>query len=324
LNSGRFQILSLDGGGIKGLFSAAVLAAIEEDCGTPITDHFDLITGTSTGGIIAIALGMGMSPREIVEFYLTYGPRIFPQWLGLKRAQHFAYRKYSPQNLITALRSCFGNKRFGESAKRLVIPSYSMGEDQVYLFRTPHHPKLRRDYKVFAWQVAAATSSAPTFFPCFKGVDGVRLIDGGVWANNPVMAGIVEAYRFLDVPLESIAVVSIGTTDETKARSQHLDNGGLIRWVVSKAATEIVLRSQSIAANNHAKLLLGEGNVERLNPTVPDGVFTLDGSQKADQLIGKAAFYSRLFTPVYTEKFSQHMAPQYVPLVTVDSPVPNN
>ena len=83
-NVGRFQILSLDGGGIKGIFSAAILAAIEDDLDTRITDHFDLITGTSTGGIIAIGLGLGLRPCEIVEFYLREGPKIFPRWFGIK------------------------------------------------------------------------------------------------------------------------------------------------------------------------------------------------------------------------------------------------
>ncbi|MRS05906.1 patatin, partial [bacterium] len=132
----RFQILSLDGGGIKGLFSAAVLAAIEEDLRLNIVDHFDLIAGTSTGGIIAIGIGLGMSPREIVEFYLREGPKIFPRWLGTKRFQHWAYRKFSSEPLITALQSCFSGKRFGDSKKRLVIPAYNLGEDDVYIFRT--------------------------------------------------------------------------------------------------------------------------------------------------------------------------------------------
>lgn len=77
--SQRFQILSLDGGGIKGLFSAAVLAKIEEDLGVTVADHFDLITGTSTGGIIALGLGIGLHPREIVHFYVSQGPAIFRQ-----------------------------------------------------------------------------------------------------------------------------------------------------------------------------------------------------------------------------------------------------
>ena len=73
-----FQILSLDGGGLKGIFSAALLAHLEEDLNIDITDHFDLITGTSTGGIIALGLGVGMRPGEIVHFYAENGPKIFP------------------------------------------------------------------------------------------------------------------------------------------------------------------------------------------------------------------------------------------------------
>jgi len=93
----RFQILSLDGGGIKGLFSAAVLAHLEEDLGCKIVDHFDLIVGTSTGGIIALGLGYGLSPQEIVEFYVEQGPQIFA--IGhLARAwracQHAVFRKF--------------------------------------------------------------------------------------------------------------------------------------------------------------------------------------------------------------------------------------
>jgi len=74
----RFQILSLDGGGIKGIFSAAVLTHLEEDLQINVADHFDLITGTSTGGIIALCLGLGMRPRDIVRFYVDQGPLIFP------------------------------------------------------------------------------------------------------------------------------------------------------------------------------------------------------------------------------------------------------
>jgi len=84
----RFQILSLDGGGIKGLFSAAVLAAIEEDLGINVVDHFDLIAGTSTGAIIALGLGLGMRPREIVQFYACEGPKIFGNCLGWRNALH--------------------------------------------------------------------------------------------------------------------------------------------------------------------------------------------------------------------------------------------
>jgi patatin-like phospholipase/acyl hydrolase len=309
----KFQILSLDGGGIKGIFSAALLAAIEEDLHINITDHFDLISGTSTGGIIALGLGLGMKPREIVEFYLREGPNIFPRWCGLKRLQHWGFRKFSAAPLEDALKRCFKDKRFGDSRTPLIIPSYNLGEDDVYLFRTPHADRLKRDYKVPAWKVALSTSAAPTFFPCARGVDSVRLVDGGVWANNPTMVAIVEAYSTLNAPLESQWVLSIGTSDTVSHRPNRLNSGGILAWAVGNAAVDVIMRGQSIAADKQAGHLLGRDRVERLNPKVVASEFSLDGIDKADDLIGKAAHYSRQFMPTFEAKFLQHKAAPYAP-----------
>jgi patatin-like phospholipase/acyl hydrolase len=190
-----FQILCLDGGGIKGLFSAAILAHLEEDFHIKITDYFDLIVGTSTGGIIALALGIGLRPREIVHFYVSNGNSIFANRWPLKLRQlwhlsrYFIRNKYDSEPLEKALKDCFGDKLLAESKKRVVIPSYNIGEDDIYLFKTPHHERLRRDYKVPVWKVAMATSAAPTYFPCFRGLNDIRLIDGGVWVSIPVQTG---------------------------------------------------------------------------------------------------------------------------------------
>lgn len=310
----RFQILSLDGGGIRGLFSAAVLAAIEEDLSINIIDHFDLIAGTSTGGIIAIGLGLGMRPREIVEFYLREGPKIFPRYCGLKWFQHWAYRKFTPEPLIKALQSCFEGKRFGDSEKRLVIPSYNLGEDDVYIFRTPHAERLRRDYKVPAWKVALATSSAPTFFPCTRDVENIRLIDGGVWANNPTMVAIIEAFGTLNVPLNQLWVLSIGTSDTVSHRRNRLNSGGIVAWALGSAAIEVIMRGQSIGINNQANFLLGGSRIERLNPKVAANEFSLDGTHMAEDLIGKAAYCSRVFMPTFEQKFLKHLAAPYAPI----------
>src|SRR5579862_5792652 len=161
----RFQILSLDRGGIKGLFSAAVLAKWEEDLGCSIADSFDLIVGTSTGGIIALGLGLGLRPREIVRFYLDQGNRIFPNgWTTPYRtARQFIRSKFSPTPLRGALQDCFGEKLLGHSTKRLAIPSYDLGQGDVRIFKTAHHNRLRRDFKLPAWKVALATSAAPTY-----------------------------------------------------------------------------------------------------------------------------------------------------------------
>jgi uncharacterized protein len=310
----RFQILSLDGGGIKGIFSAGVLAAIEEDLGISIADHFDLIAGTSTGGIIAIGLGLGLKPREIVEFYFREGPSIFPKRCGLKSIQHWVRRKYSARPLEEALKRCFKDKRFGDSTKRLVIPSYNIGDDDVYVFRTPHAERLRRDYKVPAWKVAKATSSAPTFFPATRDVDRLRLIDGGVWANNPSLVAVTEAFGTLMVPLAEIHVLSIGTTDSVTHRKQHLNSGGIISWALGNSAVDVIMRGQSIGVHNQVAWLLGRDHIERLDPKVGPDEFSLDGAHKADDLIAKAAHHSRLFMPTFKERFMGHQAAPFYPV----------
>lgn len=305
----KFQILSLDGGGIKGIFSAAVLAYLEEDLQIRITDHFDLITGTSTGGIIALALGLGIPPQEVVQFYINKGPDIFPKsfWLYLR---HCWQNKFDSAPLEKALRECFGDNLLGNSRKRLIIPSYNLGEDHIYLFKTAHHERLKRDYKVPMWKVALATCAAPTYFPSFQDVEHIRLVDGGVWANNPTMLGIVEAVSLLEIPLKSITVFSLGTTDDVKGRHKKLDRGGFWQW--KKAAIDVVLRGQSTGAITQAEHLLGKNGVIRLDPKVPDGLFALDRlSEKA--LMGKAAHESRHFSPFFKSLFMEHKASVFVP-----------
>lgn len=305
-----FQILSLDGGGIKGLFSAAVLARLEEDLGVRVVDHFDLIAGTSTGGIIALGLGLGLSPREIVEFYTTHGPRIFNQIKWLSSKKHFFTRKYPQKPLKEALRTCFGEKLLGESKKRLLITSYDLDRDEVYIFKTPHHPRLKRDHSVEAWKVGLATSAAPTFFECCREVDGVRLIDGGVWANNPIGVAIAEATSMLGVQVSQLSVLSLGTSDAVVLRGKKLNRGGLLAW--AKTAPDLIIRGQTIGAHTQALHLLGQEKVQRINPKVPDELFGLDKLTTED-LLSRAASVSREFSPIFDSKFKGHIAAEFVP-----------
>jgi patatin-like phospholipase/acyl hydrolase len=188
-----------------------------------------------------------------------------------------------------------------------------LGEDDVYLFRTPHHERLKRDYKVSAWKIALATSAAPTFFPCCRHVDQLRLIDGGIWANNPTMVGIIEAYGTLNIPLEAIWVFSIGTSDPVSHRRNRLNSGGILTWGNGNAAVDVIMRGQSIGVHNQASFLLGRDRVERLNPQVAAGEFSLAGIHKADDLVAKAAHYSRTFMPTFNKKFKPHSAAPYTP-----------
>jgi patatin-like phospholipase/acyl hydrolase len=307
--SGRFQILTLDGGGLRGIFSAAVLARLEEDLHIRITDHFDLIAGTSTGGIIALGLGLGLRPRQIVEFYTQLGPRAFQDRSRLRTARRLIRVKYAAEPLRIALAEVFGERTFGESTKRLVITSYNLGCDDVYLFRTPHLPHLKRDWRERAVDVAMATSAAPTYLPGHR-LDGVRLVDGGVWANNPAMVALTEAAGPLGVPLERIRMLSLGTTTDVPHRSRRLDRGGLLPW--ARDAVEVLMRAQSTSATNQIRHLLSNDRVLRLNPTVATGAVSLDRVD-ADELIGRASHDSRVASPSLTRTFTDHQAAPYVP-----------
>ena len=307
--SNIFQILSMDGGGIKGLFSAAILAHMEEDLRINVIDHFDLIVGTSTGGIIALALGAGMKPIEIVEFYVKKGTEIFVPGL-LNRIKHWFRCKYDNTGLKNALKECFSDKLLADSKKQLVIPAYNIGEDDIYLFKTPHNERLRRDWKIPMWKVALATSAAPTYFPTFTDIDNIRLVDGGVCANNPIMVGIVEAISMFNVRLNDIRVLSLGTTDAVKGRPKILDHGGILQW--KNEAVNVILRGQNIVAFTQAQHLLGEGKVVRIDPKVPDKLFALDKLSEKE-LLAKAAHESRKFSPEL-KKLISHFSPEFKPL----------
>lgn len=309
LETDRFQILSLDGGGLRGIFGAAVLANLEEDLDVSVVDHFDMIAGTSTGGIIALGLGLGLRPREIVEFYTRLGPTVFRDRTRLRRLRHLARSKYAAEPLRSALTEVFGTRTFGQSTKRLVITSYNVGADDVYLFRTAHHPRLRRDWRELAVNVAMATAAAPTYLPGLA-LSGARLVDGGIWANNPAMVALVEAVGPLGLGLDALRVFSLGTTSEVRHRSRRLDRGGVLPW--ARSATDVLLRAQSIAANNQVSHLITKQRLLRLDPVVPPGVFALDHVD-ADELIGRAAHESRNVSPRFTELFRGHRAPEFTP-----------
>lgn len=159
------KILCIDGGGIKGVFPASFIASIEKSINGKVSDYFDLIVGTSTGGIIALGLGMGFSGKEILEFYEKFGPTIFKgnKLLGLIR--HFGLTKYNNTGLRRALIETFGEKLVGDSLTRLVVPSLSLETGEVYVYKTAHHNRFTHDYKIKAVDVALATSAAPNLFP---------------------------------------------------------------------------------------------------------------------------------------------------------------
>lgn len=306
-----FQVLALDGGGVKALFTAHVLARLEADLGVRVTDHFDLIAGTSAGGILALGLGAGLTPAEIVEHYTDLAERVFPRsrrapWRVGSRALGPVY---SGAVLHEVLTEVLGPRLLRESAKRLVIPSWDVQRAEVHIFKTPHHPRLRRDGNISMVDVAMATTAAPTFFEAAR-VDGQRLVDGGVWANNPSLVAIGEAVSMLDVSLDAIRVLNVGAVDQRTNHAERLDAGGWINW--ARPAANFMITAASRGAQGTAAHLIGKDDFVRFDALVPGSVFTLDRASP-DALAGLAAGQSRFLSPLFTERFAEHTASPYTP-----------
>lgn len=198
-NDDVFKILAIDGGGIKGLYSARILSHFEEQFNASLSDHFDLLCGTSTGGIIALALSLKIPASKICEFYEQNGPKIFPQQrLGFAKQVLFN-GKYKSAPLHNALKEVFGEKKINESNNLLCIPSYSITDARPWIFKYDHpEGKLSRDNKALYVDVAMATTAAPTYFPIHEITyyDRKQFVDGGVWGNNPTLVGLIEALTY--------------------------------------------------------------------------------------------------------------------------------
>jgi patatin-like phospholipase/acyl hydrolase len=289
-----FRILALDGGGLKGAFTASAIATWEEQTGLRVVDHFDLIAGTSTGGILAIGLGLGLSGQEMLDFYKKRGPVIFPitRLRGRIRhiLRHIFFPKYSQEILHRELESAFYKDGkptcLKDSQCRLVIPTYHAVAGASHLFRTPHHPNLTADANTKAADAALATAAAPTFFSAAKIANLVAessYFDGGVWANSPTMAAIIEAVCFLRIPIERIDVLSVGTTEEPFTMRNHT-RAGIIGWLWKKKILDLLMNVQQESALKLTQHLVGAQRFLRVNVMTVPGSYSLDGVREIGEL----------------------------------------
>ena len=305
------KILSIDGGGIKGVFPASFLSVIEETTGKKISDYFDLIVGTSTGGIIALGLGMGFSAKEILEFYEELGPEVFRGNRFVRMLRSIGISKYDNVALRKVLERKFADKKLGESKNRLVIPSLNLETGEVHIYKTSHHQRFQRDYKEKVVDVALATSAAPTYFPTYSSVSGIPLVDGGLWANNPVGLAVVEAIGVLEWPRDQIKVLSIGcTTEPLNIRLARRFSMGMAYWGLK--VTDLFMSAQSSASFGTAQLLVGHTNVIRISPPVANGKFGLDVIKGMESLKGLGDSEARKALPNIESFFTDKVEP-FVP-----------
>jgi hypothetical protein len=241
-----FKVLSIDGGGIKGLFSARIIEHFEQKFNCNIADYFDLICGTSTGGLIALGLSLNIPVGLISNLYYKRGKKIFPQRLGLLRSliQLAFGSKYDNKELRQTLEEIFGDKTLSDSKTLLCIPAFSLTDGRPFIFKYDHaEGDLVRDNRTKYIDIALATSAAPAYLPIITidTYDNKQFVDGGIYANNPTLVGVIEALRYFvgkNKEFQKLQVLSISSLEPNPGRrfvAKH--NRSVIDWNKDLIAT---------------------------------------------------------------------------------------
>jgi uncharacterized protein len=264
------RILAIDGGGIRGIIPAAVLAAIEAKTGKRIHELFDLIAGTSTGGILAVgcaATDVQGKPRftatDLLELYFKEGKTIFPQsvWREIQTGRFVLDQKYPADGVEGVLKSYFGDARLKDALTNLLVTSYELETRSPWLFRSDR-ARRNPDFDFPMWQVARSTSAAPTYFEPERlekstGSDYWALVDGGTFANNPAMCAFAEARRL--EPDGEVLVVSLGTGELTRPiHYQEAKHWGLLGW--AKPVIDVIFDGVSKTTDYQLRQLLPAAN----------------------------------------------------------------
>jgi uncharacterized protein len=261
-----FQILSLSGGGFLGLYTISVLADLEERIGAPIASRFDLIAGTSVGGIIAIGLANEVPAATIKSAFETHGTEIFssrrPPRSAVGKLLDVARSAFSSKYEATALRQTVteiigAETLIGDLKHPCLVPTVCLTKGGPQIFKTDHHQNFVRDHRLRAVDVAIATSAAPSYFPIAEIGDGLYA-DGGLYANSPDLLALHEAEHFFGVPHANIRLLSVGTT--TSRFSFAHESGvrfGLVKWAMGQRLVQAMISSQQQIVDHVTRQRLG-------------------------------------------------------------------
>lgn len=284
-----FRILSLDGGGVRGVITLVMLARLEDKFPKFIKHNVDLIAGTSTGGLIGLLLAAGYSAKETLEIYKTWIPRIFdkPSWLwGITGA------KYSSENRQKACELFFGQRTLGDLEKHVMVTTFNLSATNNRLTAGTHwHPTLLTtlprcngridpDSTVLASDAAMRTSAAPTYFPVHQG-----FVDGAVCASNPALmafARVLESYPH--VSRRGVRVLSLSCGDEhafMPTNGKGEDDWGLAEW--GPHIHGLLLSGQATATEAALTMMLGEWYHRARIPL--SSAIALDDHSAVDKLV---------------------------------------
>lgn len=287
------RVLSIDGGGIRGIIPALVLQDIEQSIGKPIAKAFDLIAGSSTGAILALGLAVEDSDGtplhtagQLVQLYEQDGRRIFrsPTWRRMLHLGRVFGEKYPSSALKRVLNETFGPATLQDCVTDVLIPSYEIERGRPFFFRSRKASLQAASRDVPLVEVALAASAAPTYFaPARLGGaeddDHLTFVDGGVFANNPAMCAFVEA-RYTH-PGKECLVVSMGTGRWRRSMlSEHLRGWGAARW--ARFILGVVFDGTSSAVDYQLDHLLPHDRYFRFQVDMQAGSRRLDDASWAN------------------------------------------
>lgn len=270
----KFKILAIDGGGIRGVYSAIILKEIENKFNIKLHEHFDLIAGTSTGSILAAAVAVDIPLEEVIDLYKNEGAKIFKSRLctvkGLNKS------KYDNSHLKKLLKEKFQDRTLSDPSikTRLLIPTTDISNGDVHVIKSSYIEEFKRDKDRKIQDAVLSSCSAPLYFNPNK-MESYLLADGGLWANNPSLVALTEGIGKIKttdnierITLDNTNLLSIGTGIGHKyydPKDSTSDNWGFIRkWSTSKLI-DTILNLQSINVHNTVNFMLPEDNYLRIN-----------------------------------------------------------
>ncbi len=281
----NFKILSLDGGGLRGIVPVLILEEIEKRSGKRIIDLFDLISGTSTGGLIACGVTVsddGINPvytlQEIEDIYTQRGKDIFPRKTVagkiINSVTSLKQPRFSEAGLDKVLTEFFGTRRMTSCLKPILVTSFDLYNNEALFFKS-RHAISRPGRNALLKDVCRATSAAPTYLPAYKfNFDNKTrvCVDGGVYINNPSVASLVEVtkyhkakpYEMESVTLNNIQMLSLGTgTYSADIARKKVESWGLLDWATS--ITDVMMQAVNQTASYMADELTKTDNFLRID-----------------------------------------------------------
>lgn len=274
-----FRILSLSGGGIRGIFQAAFLRSLDGKLDSnPLHSYFDLIVGTSTGSIVGLAIALGIDTQLLYEKYRTLGGVVFEK-------SYFSWLRkggrYKHKALRESLQEIFGDKRLSDAHTGILVTATSLDRYSHKTFFS-YPTEMKDDYNLLALDVVLASSAAPSFFTPVKLSNQERTYsDGGLWANNPSLLGILKANREFGIPLENIRVLSIGTgMFPNSLPASDFINTRTINPKLLRAIINLFSSAQGTFADEYSISLIGEMNYLNVNAQLQE-IIELDDTRNA-------------------------------------------